>query len=541
MFKKSDPYTYTRSSALSRRTESGSEEVIGSIAMEYEVSLYEDVQSNGPGSVSKAKNQKFIVNGTQRIKIYNPTGLTSGPDTNLDSYNDYPAMLSTRMSIDGGSFELVDYSPQTINTQVESSSSAGSSDGQSKSNSSTNTVGSSVSQTNSFSTSVSVGENFGGGSATYEHSSTVTHEKSQTTGTEVSANKSLDSSRSASMSIKDWGAYALVNPASQEPTWTFGQEYPWNTIECRKTTGTINPDNSNQVEVVIPTSMQDRLYDNGGSLYPPSELSIYGINFVMKSSWLVVIPNDSKQDTVTIDHTVNYFTASHLLIQKGSDGDSSYGVQVYIDQQPISLNGDLSTDLNLNFMALSPLSVAAIVGFIPNRFIIKPAPATDNSAPVPFKIISATNDLLIMDTTSYPSDCEAGAGFEASETSLTAGFASNCTTLQMTLYFKVIDSISNYNLFMKHWKTGATGVVLTMVINEDTETTITQYVDAQEAEGGENNMLSISLRNQNFTSVDYHDYLQLGLNSIQITIEPIGGEYHEDCDYQVRAISIEEG
>lgn len=541
MFKKSDPYTFTRFSALSRRTESGAEEIIGSIAMEYEVSLYEDVQSNGPESVSKSKNQKFVVNSTQRIKIYNPTGLTSGPDTNLDSYNNYPAMLSTRMSLDGVQFELIDYSPQTINTQVETSGSSGSSDGQSKSNSSSNTVGSSVSQTNSFSTSVSVGQNFGGGSATYEHSSTVTREKSQTTGTEVSANNSVDSSRSASMSIKDWGAYALVNPASQEPTWTFGQEYPWNTIECRKTTGHINPDNTNQVEVVIPTSMQDRLYDNGGSLYPPSELSTYGINFVMKSSWIVMMPNDSSKDTVTINHIVNYFTASHLLTQTGSDSGTAYGVEVYIDQQPISLNGDLSTDLNLNFMALSPLSAAAIVGFIPNRFIIKPEAATDTSAPVPFKIISATNDLLIMDTTSYPDDCEAGAGFEASETSLTAGFAPNCTSLQITLYFKVIDSVSNYNLFMKHWKTGATGVVLTMLINEDEETVITQYVDAQEAEGGENNMLSISLRNQNFTSVDYHDFLQLGLNSIQITIEPIGGTYQEDSDYQVRAVSIEEG
>ncbi len=538
MFKKSDPYTYTKFSALSRRTDDGSEELIGSISMEYEVSLYEDVQSNGPSSVNKAKNQKFVVNSTQRIKIYNPSGLVSSPDSDLNNYSDYPALLSTRMSLDGGQYELIDYSPETVNTQVETSGSYGSSDGQSKSNSSSNTVGSSVSQTNSFSTSVSVGQNFGGGSATYEHSSTVTHEKSQTKGTETSSNKSVDTSSSASMSIKDWGAYALVNPSSQEPTWTFGQEYPWNAIECRKTNGNRNPANDDQVEVVIPTSMEDRLYD-GGSLYPPSELSMYGINFVMKSSWIVVIPNDSSEDSVTIDHSINYYTASHLLEQTGSEQDTSYGVKVYIDQQPVSLNGDLSTEINLNFMALSPLSVAAIVGFIPNKFIVKPSPATDSSAPVPFKIISATNDLLIMDTTSYPDGSVAGAGFSASETSLSAGFASNCTTLQITLYFKVIDSVSNYMLYMKHWKSGATGVVLHMLINGDEETAITQYVDAQEAEGGENNMLSISLRNQNFTSADYHDYLQLGLNSIQINIQPIGGEYKEDSGYQVRAVSIE--
>jgi hypothetical protein len=127
----------------------------------------------------------------------------------------------------------------------------------------------------------------------------------------------------------------------------------------------------------------------------------------------------------------------------------------------------------------------------------------------------------------------------ASETSLIAGFAPNCTKLEMTLNFKVIDSISNFNFYMKHWKTGTNGVLLTLVINNDPDLTLTQYIDDLEAEGGENNLTTIALRNQNFTSVDYHDYLQLGLNSIQITIEPIGEAYVDNCGYQLRAISIE--
>ena len=82
--------------------------------------------------------------------------------------------------------------------------------------------------------------------------------------------------------------------------------------------------------------------------------------------------------------------------------------------------------------------------------------------------------------------------------------------------------------------------MLTILINDDiTATTpnnkIVKYVDALEAEGGENNLLSIALRNQGYGTVDYHDYLQLGMNKFQITITPMG----KDCGYQIRAISIE--
>jgi len=91
---------------------------------------------------------------------------------------------------------------------------------------------------------------------------------------------------------------------------------------------------------------------------------------------------------------------------------------------------------------------------------------------------------------------------------------------------------------MKHWKIDATAIMLTMVINGDTNNPVVKYVDALEAEGGENNLLTIALRNQDFASIDYHDYLQLGLNSIQITIQPVDGVY-AGSGYQMRAISIE--
>lgn len=149
---------------------------------------------------------------------------------------------------------------------------------------------------------------------------------------------------------------------------------------------------------------------------------------------------------------------------------------------------------------------------------------------------------MIEDTTVYPTltNADIGAGFSPSETALTAKFAQNCTSLQMTANFKISDTTSEYTLFMKHWKTGATGVMLTLTINGDTANAITKYVDALEAEGGEENMLSIVLRNTDYGSVDYHDFLQLGLNTIDITITPIGGAAsYANCGYQIRAISIE--
>jgi hypothetical protein len=76
------------------------------------------------------------------------------------------------------------------------------------------------------------------------------------------------------------------------------------------------------------------------------------------------------------------------------------------------------------------------------------------------------------------------------------------------------------------------------LINNIEGNTIIKYVDALEAEGGENNLLSISLRDQNFGSIDFYDYLQLGLNSVQVTIEAITP--NADCCYEIRAISIEQ-
>jgi hypothetical protein len=83
-------------------------------------------------------------------------------------------------------------------------------------------------------------------------------------------------------------------------------------------------------------------------------------------------------------------------------------------------------------------------------------------------------------------------------------------------------------------------VVLQIVVNGDTSNAVTKYVDAIEGEGGDNNLLSIALRDLDFASINYHDYLQLGLNSVAITMEPIDQGW-ADCGYQIRAVSIVKG
>lgn len=437
----------------------------------------------------------------------------------------------------------MEYSPQTVNTKVQSSGTSGDSTGKTQGSSSSSTVGSSTSQTNSYGTSVSIGD-ISGVTATSDRSTTTTHDHSYTKGTEMSSSKSSENSHSASMSIKDWGAYSLVSPTSMAPSWTFGQEYPWDAIECRKTNDKPNAKNANQTQIIIPGMMGVRLYD-GVSLYPPSHLSMFGINFIMKALWLVTIDDGGPED-ITIHHTVNYFSGSHLLEKTDGDIDT---VNVYMDKHPSILNvkndDPLNTKINLTLMGLDPLGIqtrGAVIGFIPNKFATLPVPATSSKQPVPFKIISTSNDLMVKDCTTYPKDCNEGDGFIPSETALTANLSPKCKQLSISLYFKITDSISDYNLFIKHWKTGSansSGVMLTFVINEDTKNPIKKYVDALEAEGGENNLLTLVLRNQNYASVDYHDYLQLGLNSIKITIESIDDEHFPNCGYQIRAISIE--
>jgi hypothetical protein len=204
---------------------------------------------------------------------------------------------------------------------------------------------------------------------------------------------------------------------------------------------------------------------------------------------------------------------------------------------------EIVTSINLPIVALEAIGTPnkqAIIGFVPNKFTVEPTPCSSTAASnaVPFKIASTTNTLLVEDTTQYPSN-SSGAGFTASQTSLKATFAQACTSLSITAYFKVVDTLKDYKLYLKHWKAGSQGLQLTITINGDTDNSIVKYVDTVESEGGEDNLLAISLRKQDYSATDYHDYLQLGLNSIEVTITPIDTTQYADAIYELRAISVE--
>jgi hypothetical protein len=560
MFNSQDPYSYTQFITLYDNANSKSPS-IGVLAVEYRVSLYNDVRTRNQKSVTLPQNQQFLLCCTQRLFLVNPGNSSVAPITGSTLANEffanYPALIETYMKVaesSGVTLDVMDYSPHTVNTAVTTSGTTGNSTGATQGTSSSSTTGSSYTESSTYGVSVTVGDTFSGATASYDSSTSKTTDQSKTSGYESGVSMGKENSSSASMSIKNWGSYASVNPVHRHPTWVFGQEYPWNAINCRYAGSETYPGvpgfsdpNNNQFLMTIANSMIANLCD-GVMLYPPSELSMFGINFVMKCNWRVCV-DDTASTEITLIHNIDYFSASHIAVKLGE----TYTPHVYLDKVPskLSISPDstnthtFTVKLDLNIMGLDPLGVnttAAIIGFLPRK-LIPPAviapPAT--SAPLcnTFKTISSTNDLLIENATFYGS--QSTSGFTVSQAHLTANWSDTQNTpYNLILYFKIIDSVREYTLYMKHWATQATIIELTFVINGDTSNTIIKYVTALEGEGGDNNILSIALRDLDFGSIHYHDYLQLGLNSISITMKPIENSWSSNCGYQIRAISITE-
>jgi hypothetical protein len=106
----------------------------------------------------------------------------------------------------------------------------------------------------------------------------------------------------------------------------------------------------------------------------------------------------------------------------------------------------------------------------------------------------------------------------------------------MTLYFKVLDSVSNLSLALKHWTQNGTAVQLSVAINGNNA--ITKFADAPETSSGGDNVTTIALRNRDFTSVDYCDWLVPGLNKVVITFSAITAGSPSSL-YQILAAAIE--
>ncbi len=135
MFRKQDPYSYTENQTLYLADEKCEHTSIALLISDYQVSLYNDVQVLTTGSVAQPDNQQFILTVTQRILLKNPNGSSVSPQTvptTGEAFNNYPALFTATVSIldengsstDGVTLNLLDYSPQTVNTAVQQNTSS---------------------------------------------------------------------------------------------------------------------------------------------------------------------------------------------------------------------------------------------------------------------------------------------------------------------------------------------------------------------------------------------------------------------------------
>lgn len=500
--------------------------VLGTLALEYEVRAYRDLRN-------LEETEAYIVTCRQQLVFPGPGATSLGPQ-NISGYHDYPALIVSSLTpaAPTGSpavtLELQDCYPKTLNTAVAVNQNA-STDANS-SYSSQYSSGSTFAQANSYDTSVSVSASAGffgdsptgsmsvGASVGTSTSETQAWQRSMSQGR--SAGLNLHSGISSSMSMKDWGAYVSIANDKTSLTWVWGQEYPWNVMEyCNL--------KADRRDINLPEFVLKRLRDTAETqVYPPSQLSLFGVNFVGSSRWVVKTgpAPQASSGQLQFTHGLQYFTASH-----GYDADSNFTAHMN-DTGALSITGP---QLDLPVLGLDPIRLegpdnGAVVGFAPHRFLEPPGQAAaSGDTPPLFRIKSGANNLYVT-----------GSGFSVpanADAPLTATLVAG-SPAKLTIRFKIADATNDYSLFLKHWKTSAQGCVMNLTVNG---LSIVKHVDAQESGGGADNVTTIILRNKGYSSDEYYDYLSLGLNTIEISIAPSAdGSAAGTCGYALRALAI---
>ncbi|PKR53575.1 hypothetical protein [Thalassospira marina] len=476
----------------------------GKTNIQYQIMKYQDVVNLGgyPG---------YLLLMTQRIVIPSKSQYQTGIST-TDSYENYPAILTNNVSVTAGSgatVKLRGIFPKTLNSSVNTAQS--SSDGQSQSSSSEHTSGSTSNNINTFGVQISGGMfgpapmfNIG---ADYSHTWDKGTSQSQSTGNAYDHQTS--NVEETSMSIKDWSSFGYVDQTGLEPTWIWGQSYPWDVIQYNQT--------SDGTHVDLPKFIQDRLLtpaESGSIVLPPSQLSLFGLDFTMRAGWLIDFTDGiSSDESVTVNHETHYFTASHA-----ANGSSiSASLQSSSTAARATYN---SGSINLSAYALATVPNAtsingAAISFTDGQFIYGPSSPTSS-----FKILSAANNLQVT-----------GSGFDES---MTSDFSEPTA---LTVSFKIADITEEYSLLLKHW-IGPNGNGCKLTFNINGKWTNIVYVDTKEGEGGQNNVSSLDLRNRDFTSLNFHDYLIVGTNQIVINIVPLDSS--QSTSYTLLAIALGE-
>ena len=345
------------------------------------------------------------------------------------------------------------------------------------------------------------------------------------------------------MSIKDWAGFAALNPASQDPdiTWVWGQEYPWDVFQYHNV---YVPEPGAQPYIQIPIGIMNQMFHVADSsvpgdltvVYPPSKLSLFGVNFVSVATWLYTVKGaqTNPHDQIQFSHQVTCFRGMHTL----PEPDAPI-LQVTMDKSwdfaANAASAPSTAILDLGQLALDPVPASAsdegaIIGFALSQFLA----GADNAKG--FSIKSTANTLYIT-----------GNGFTpptSNDAALTADVTKAPATF--TIYLKVDDADRDLSLFIKHWKATETGCLMTIQINPPVpgagsqnpgSDPITRYVDASESGSGTDNITEIILRKKDYTSADFYDYLALGMNTIEVKIESLDPTSPQ-CVYAIRAVVV---
>jgi len=432
-------------------------------------------------------------------------------------FNNYPMMVSVNSGIKGISdtsakISLKKIFPKTINASVEQSTNQ--STGSSNSQMNQNTTGSSSSNINTFGVDVSFGF-FGElpvGSIGFQYSHGWENSRSQSATVGQASSTDMQATSGNQMSVKDWSAYASIQNLDQSSQnflgeyiqWNWGQTYPWNIFDYNETVSGSN--------ILMPDDVVARLLYYGASdtaateqniLLPPSDLSLFGLDFTMAAEWHITFPDLlTSIETVQFQHDVTVINGSHSMTVPASGGQAALITSL--------TSGYLNTmtqkaAMDIGEFALVPLLEGQRsgmgIGFQSNLFDIPPT-----SAATEFKIRSRGNDLLVT-----------GQGFgSVMSAEFQKGYSGTGATLNIG--FKVVDVSSRYALILKHWiGSGSGNVVLVCSINGNQ--TVINVAD-QEGQGSANNLSQLELRNYDLKSPNFHDYLVLGWNEITIQISP---------------------
>jgi hypothetical protein len=482
----------------------------------------------------------YIIECTERIQI-RPMQATGDY---LTSFQNYLGILACTVSIapltvpSTTYVELLDYSPKTVNSTI--SASQNSAIGTSASDTRAETTGSSFSTTNTYDASATLAS-MSAFNAGASHSDTYTTDHSLTKGSDHGVNEQLGASDS--FSTKEWGAYAQLDPTGLTPGWNLTQEYPWDIYDYQQAT-------SSDQTIALPGFVANRLTSAYTAatdpatnqtiqvplmLAPPSKLAQTGISFVGKARWALMFPAGESTDPtncIDIDLTADITIASHSIATIAASSVTTIQANVASGPAtitPLTVYAGALSSLSLPLLALAPIasSTPAILSFTPAT-----VEALSLSTDWTFGARSLANDLHV-----------SGNGFTlpALDTPLQADVSTGPSPTY-TISFKIDNSDRNYTLFIKHWLTPAStqGCFMQLRINGLTDRSFDRRIDAIDQTCGTDNVMRFYLRNLDYSSDAFFDYLQPGLNQIVITLTPSADDPSPKpaCTYVLRAISI---